>query len=57
MGYDDAKRIGNAQDKALLNLIADKKIEGLEIEEIFELVKKEVSEIIDDDKVAKTMHH
>ena len=57
MGYDEAKKIGNAQDKALLNLIADEKIEGLTIKEIFELVKKEVSEIIDDDKVAKTMKH
>ncbi|MBV1888232.1 MAG: FAD-dependent monooxygenase [Urechidicola sp.] len=57
MGYDKAMRIGNAQDKALLNLIADKKIEGLELEELFELVKNGVSEILGDDKVAKTMHH
>ncbi len=57
IGYNEAKRIGNAQDKALLNLIANNRVEGLSIEKIFELVKKEVSEILDDDKIAKTMHH
>ncbi|MFK5880282.1 MAG: NAD(P)/FAD-dependent oxidoreductase [Flavobacteriaceae bacterium] len=57
MPYSEAKKIGNAQDKALLNLIADNKIEGLNSKEIFELVNKEVTEILDDDKVDKTMHH
>ncbi|MDC9722172.1 MAG: NAD(P)/FAD-dependent oxidoreductase [Urechidicola sp.] len=57
MGYDEAMRIGNAQDKTLLNLIANNKLEGLEIEELFELVKKGVSEILDDDKVSKMMQH
>ncbi len=57
MGYDEAKRIGNAQDKALLNLIVDKKIDGLNPKDIFKLVNKEVAEILEDNKVAKTMHH
>lgn len=57
MGYNEAKRIGNAQDKALLNLIVDNKVEGLSIEEIFELVKLEVKEIVDDEIVGKTMRH
>ncbi len=46
MPYSEAKKIGNAQDKALLNLIVDNKIEGLNSEEIFELVNKEVKVII-----------
>ena len=57
MGYNEAKIIGNAQDKALLNLVADNKIDGLEIEEIFELVKKEVLVILNDDKLVKNRHH
>jgi len=44
MGYDEAKRIGNAQDKALLNLITDNKIEGLSIEEIYEFVNDKVKQ-------------
>ncbi|AOW20282.1 FAD-dependent oxidoreductase [Urechidicola croceus] len=57
ISYSDASIIGNAQDKALLNLIADGKLEGLNSEQIFAKVKQETLDIIDDDKVAKTMHH
>ena len=57
MGYSEAKRIGNAQDKALLNLIVDKKIEGLSIEDIYSILQQTTNEIIDDEDVAKTMKH
>lgn len=57
MPYSEAKKIGNAQDKALLNLIVDGKIEGLSLDEIHKKVKEVSNEIIDDELVAKTMQH
>jgi len=57
MPYSKAKEIGNAQDKALLNLISDEKIDGLSIDEIYKIVQQTTNEIIDDEVVAKTMKH
>jgi len=57
MPYSKAKEIGNAQDKVLLNLIADEKIDGLSIDEIYKIVQQTTNEIIDDEVVAKTMKH
>lgn len=57
MPYSKAKEIGNAQDKALLNMITDGKLEGLSIDEIFKDVTQLTNEIIDDKTVAKIKKH
>ncbi|WP_430409840.1 FAD-dependent oxidoreductase [Kordia sp.] len=56
--YSKAMEIGRAQDKALLNLIADDEIdtEG-NLQEILKKVQAETNEILDEDNVAKTMKH
>lgn len=58
MPYSRAMQLGRAQDKAILNLLSDKKIavDG-DLNEIFEKINKETQEIIEEDTVAKTMKH
>ena len=71
LGYQEAMTRGRAQDKAILNMIADKDIstefilsedEKLDVtkEELKKILKKvidETNEILEEDKVAKTMKH
>lgn len=62
IGYHEAMTRGRAQDKAILNLIADKDITisvdmtKEELKPILERIIFETKEILDEDKVAKTMH-
>ena len=63
IGYNEAMTRGRAQDKAILNMIADKEIEIRDdwtkddLATILEAVISRTEDILDDDKVAKTMHH
>jgi kynurenine 3-monooxygenase len=58
IGYHEAMTIGRAQDKALLNLIADKDISTsmemtiTELEVVLQKVKEETNEILAEDKIA-----
>lgn len=58
IGYNEALEKGRAQDKALLNLIADKEVstsENMTIEElqiVLEKVKEQTNEILQEDKIA-----
>ncbi|MFK7749462.1 MAG: FAD-dependent oxidoreductase [Kordia sp.] len=56
--YSKAMEIGRAQDKALLNMIADDEIDTTaDLQEILKKVQAETNEILDEDNVAKTMKH
>lgn len=58
MGYNEAMVRGRAQDKAILNLISNNKIDiDLPTTLLFEKIKKETNSILDDDNIAKTLHH
>ena len=63
IGYYEAMTRGRAQDKAILNMIADNDITTStdipkeELKSILQRIKTETEEILDEDKVAKTMHH
>jgi kynurenine 3-monooxygenase len=58
IGYHEAMTIGRAQDKAILNMIADKELDlSGDLKEILKRVQQETNEILDEDKVAKTMKH
>jgi kynurenine 3-monooxygenase len=58
IGYNEAMTRGRAQDKAILNMIADKELDlNGDLKEILERVKRETNDILDEDKVAKTMKH
>ncbi len=58
IGYDEAMRIGRAQDKALLNMIADKDISTSldmtkeELAIVLEKVQQETAAILQEDKIA-----
>ena len=58
MGYNEAMKKGRAQDKALLNLIADDEVHTHlnmtkdELKVILEKVKEETNEILEEDKIA-----
>lgn len=53
IGYAKAMKIGRAQDKALLNLIADHEINtSKDLKSIFDQVQQETSEILEEDKIA-----
>lgn len=58
IGYDEAMRIGRAQDKALLNMIADKDISTSlemtigELEIVLKKVQQETNEILQEAKIA-----
>ena len=57
IGYHEAMTRGRAQDKAILNMIADKEIDlKSDLKEILLKVKEETEEILEEDKIAKTMH-
>lgn len=53
MSYNEAMKKGRAQDKAILNLIADKKIDMKEdLYVLLKLVNRETDAILEDDKIA-----
>ncbi|MBJ6366503.1 FAD-dependent oxidoreductase [Snuella sedimenti] len=58
IGYREAMLRGRAQDKAILNLLADKKINlNDDLRNILKKVKEETETILEEDSVAKKMHH
>jgi kynurenine 3-monooxygenase len=63
LGYQEAMLRGRAQDKAILNMIADNEINTSsdiskeELEKILNRIISETEEILDEDRIAKTMHH
>ena len=58
IGYNEAMTRGRAQDKAILNMIADDEIDlNSDLKQILSRVIRETEDILDEDKVAKTMHH
>ena len=58
IGYHEAMTRGRAQDKAILNMIADNDIDlKSDLKEILSRVIRETKEILDEDKLTKTMHH
>jgi kynurenine 3-monooxygenase len=58
IGYNEAMTRGRAQDKAIINMIADNDIDlNGNLKEILARVKQETKDILDEDKVAKTMKH
>ncbi|PTX63511.1 kynurenine 3-monooxygenase [Kordia periserrulae] len=55
--YSKAMQIGRAQDKALLNMIADDEIDTTEdLHAILKKVQEETNEILEEDSVAKMKH-
>jgi kynurenine 3-monooxygenase len=63
IGYHEAMTRGRAQDKAILNMIADKAVSTAndltkeELRVILTKVLTETEDILDEDRVAKTMSH
>jgi len=58
IGYHEAMTRGRAQDKAILNMIADNDIDlKSDLKEILSRIIRETKEILDEDKLTKTMHH
>ena len=58
IGYHEAMTRGRAQDKAILNMIDDNEIDlQMPIDKLHEKIKKETNSILENDKVAKTLHH
>lgn len=58
IGYREAMLRGRAQDKAILNMLADKELDlNADLKTNLEIVKKATEAILDDDKVAKHLHH
>ncbi len=54
IGYREAMLKGRAQDKAILNLLSDKKIdENGDLKAILEKVKQETAKILEDDRIAR----
>lgn len=54
--YSEAMRLGRAQDKAILNLLADEKLpDHLSLEEKLRIVKKETKEMLHDDAVVRNL--
>ena len=62
VGYRDAMILGRAQDKAILNMLADKEIrvkENMEKEElkrILDKINQETAEILEEDRIARSMN-
>ena len=58
IGYNEAMTRGRAQDKAILNMIADNEIDlNGDLKQILKRVQQETNEILEEDNLAKTMHH
>jgi kynurenine 3-monooxygenase len=58
MGYHEAMTLGRAQDKAILNMIADGDLhmEG-ELRDTLKKIMRETKNIMDDDNLARTLKH
>ena len=53
IGYREAMLKGRAQDKAILNMVADHEIDTNEdLKTVLEKVKQETQEILEEDKIA-----
>jgi kynurenine 3-monooxygenase len=58
ISYHEAMTRGRAQDKAILNMIADDAIDlNSDLKKLLSRVLKETEDILDEDKLAKTMKH
>ena len=58
IGYNEAMLIGRAQDKAILNLLTDKKIDiNDDLKINLKKVKAATEEILENDHVAKNFKH
>ena len=58
IGYREAMILGRAQDKAILNMITDKEIDvNADLRDLLDKINAETNEIIEEDRVAKTMRH
>lgn len=58
IGYHEAMIRGRAQDKAILNMIADDDIDlNGNLKEVLKRILQETENIIDEDKIAKTMKY
>ena len=58
IGYREAMLRGRAQDKAILNMLADKKIDlNADLKTNLEKVNAATEELLDDDRVAKNFKH
>jgi kynurenine 3-monooxygenase len=58
IGYREAMLRGRAQDKAILNMLADKEMDlNDDLKINLEKVKKATNDILDDDRVAKNFKH
>ncbi len=58
IGYHEAMTRGRAQDKAILNMIADKEFDlNSDLKDLLKKVQEETNQILEEDKVAKNMHH
>jgi len=63
IGYREAMLRGRAQDKAILNMLADNEVTATNLEDkthlktLLRKVKTETDHILDDDNVAKNMRH
>jgi kynurenine 3-monooxygenase len=56
ISYDEAMRKGRAQDKAILNLLADERLlASMTLREKLNLVKKETKEMLHDDAVVRNL--
>ena len=53
MPYSEAMKKGRAQDKALLNMVADNNLKDIsDLKEVLKKVQKETNEILEEDKIA-----
>ena len=58
MGYHEAMTRGRAQDKALLNIVAEGEIDqNISIPSLYETIKNDTDSILENDKIAKTLNH
>ncbi len=58
ISYNEALQKGRAQDKAILNMIADKKSDlNNDLKELLANIKSETETILNEDKIAKTLQH
>ena len=58
MGYFEAMTKGRAQDKAILNMINDNDIDpNLPMALVLKKINQQTQSILEEDEIAKTMHH
>ena len=62
MGYHEAMTKGRAQDKAIINLIVDHNLDvnpdmsDDQLKSVLNIILKETETILEDDRLAKTLH-